>query len=238
MGNNEDNTEKQEPESEEKRTIQVGAKVSESEYEILKTQAKGGGYRSVTDYIRSVAVYEHPKLRESLKLIPEMGKQLNDLTAKLSEREIPSIPKPLAISEDSDKYDIAKDEDLNAPKNYKKETELTEADKAIAGSGINILRDTGTSIEPALEDTSYDTNECALKEIEEDVNLDSFGSGSGLLDLSLQADDTSLGGILDEIYAPEMAEEAARILPPDSVKTKPSKPYRPKKGILKRIFGR
>ena len=35
------------------------------------------------------------------------------------------------------------------------------------------------------------------------MNLDSFGSGSGLLDLSLQADDTSLGGILDEIYTTE-----------------------------------
>jgi len=43
-----------------------------------------------------------------------------------------------------------------------------------------------------------------LEEIEEDVNLDSFGSGSGLLDLSLQADDTSLGGILDEIYTAEV----------------------------------
>jgi len=42
-----------------------------------------------------------------------------------------------------------------------------------------------------------------LEKIEEDVNLDSFGSGSGLLDLSLQADDTSLGGILDEIYTAE-----------------------------------
>jgi hypothetical protein len=42
-----------------------------------------------------------------------------------------------------------------------------------------------------------------LEEIEGDVNLDTFGSGSGLLDLSLQADDTSLGGILDEIYTAE-----------------------------------
>jgi hypothetical protein len=45
--------------------------------------------------------------------------------------------------------------------------------------------------------------EASLEEIEDDVSLDSFGSGSGLLDLSLQADDTSLGGILDEIYTPE-----------------------------------
>jgi len=38
------------------------------------------------------------------------------------------------------------------------------------------------------------------------VNLDTLGSGSGLLDLSLQADDTSLGGILDEIYTTEGGE--------------------------------
>jgi hypothetical protein len=38
------------------------------------------------------------------------------------------------------------------------------------------------------------------------VHIDSFGSGSGLLDLSLQADDTSLGGILDEIYTAEGGE--------------------------------
>jgi hypothetical protein len=55
----------------------------------------------------------------------------------------------------------------------------------------------GTSLEPSLED------------IEEDVNLDTFGSGSGLLDLSLQADDTSLGGILDEIYTAEGEQETS-----------------------------
>jgi hypothetical protein len=51
--------------------------------------------------------------------------------------------------------------------------------------------------------TGGTTPEVPLEEIEGDVNLDSFGSGSGLLDLSLQADDTSLGGILDEIYTAE-----------------------------------
>jgi len=58
--------------------------------------------------------------------------------------------------------------------------------------------------------------EASLEEIEDDVNLDSFGSGSGLLDLSLQADDTSLGGILDEIYTSESAEAtpAGKTAPP------------------------
>ena len=54
-----------------------------------------------------------------------------------------------------------------------------------------------------MSDTRSASSEASLEEIEGDVNLDSFGSGSGLLDLSLQADDTSLGGILDEIYTPE-----------------------------------
>ncbi|MDD5191765.1 MAG: hypothetical protein PHH54_05255 [Candidatus Nanoarchaeia archaeon] len=49
--------------------------------------------------------------------------------------------------------------------------------------------------------------EPTLEEIEGDVNLDTFGSGSGLLDLSLQADDTSLRGFLDEIYTPENQHE-------------------------------
>jgi hypothetical protein len=48
-----------------------------------------------------------------------------------------------------------------------------------------------------------------LEEIEEDVNLDTFGSGSGLLDLSLQADDTSLGGILDEIYTSDSGQDTS-----------------------------
>lgn len=49
-----------------------------------------------------------------------------------------------------------------------------------------------------------------LGKIEEDVSLDSFGSGSGLLDLSLQADDTSLGAdILDDIYPAEGEKVAA-----------------------------
>jgi hypothetical protein len=79
-------------------------------------------------------------------------------------------------------------------------------DTAITGEGINVLGETDTDYK-LTDDTMAETlaglgatGEASLEEIEEDVNLDSFGSGSGLLDLSLQADDTSLGGILDEIY--------------------------------------
>jgi uncharacterized membrane protein len=89
------------------------------------------------------------------------------------------------------------------------ESELTGADTAIAREGIDVLDEMDTGPQ-ATDDTVIEakdtTAETSLQEIEEDVNLDSFGSGSGLLDLSLQADDTSLGGILDEIYAPEAGE--------------------------------
>ena len=64
-----------------------------------------------------------------------------------------------------------------------------------------------TGLEKLMEESQAAAEEMSLEEIEDDVNLDSFGSGSGLLDLSLQADDTSLGGILDEIYTPEGEEQ-------------------------------
>jgi len=87
--------------------------------------------------------------------------------------------------------------------------DLTDADTALTGLGTNILSETERDYE-ITDDTMAETSvpmgtggttpEVPLEEIEGDVNLDTFGSGSGLLDLSLQADDTSLGGILDEIY--------------------------------------
>jgi len=87
--------------------------------------------------------------------------------------------------------------------------ELTNGDTVIAEQGINVLGETDGDYQ-AIDDTKAETKgttaEASLEEIEEDVNLDTFGSGSGLLDLSLQADDTSLGGILDEIYTSEGEE--------------------------------
>jgi excisionase family DNA binding protein len=117
--------------------------------------------------------------------------------------------------------------------------DLTDADTAITGQGTSILGQTDRDYE-ITDDTMADTvikpetsSEVPLEEIEEDVNLDSFGSGSGLLDLSLQADDTSLGGILDEIYTAEgegpeageveagsaaaMAAEAEQIMPEEGL---------------------
>jgi hypothetical protein len=90
------------------------------------------------------------------------------------------------------------------------ELQLTDADTQIVEEGIKVLGDTTSLGKDGNEETfktggetpSSPGKEASLEEIEKDVSLDTFGSGSGLLDLSLQADDTSLGGILDEIYTP------------------------------------
>jgi hypothetical protein len=73
-------------------------------------------------------------------------------------------------------------------------------------SETKVVPDEGSLAGDTLGATKAGSGEAPLEEIEGDVNLDTFGSGSGLLDLSLQADDTSLGGILDEIYTPEGEE--------------------------------
>jgi excisionase family DNA binding protein len=97
-------------------------------------------------------------------------------------------------------------------------SDISDMDTALTGEGVNVLGETDTDYD-VTEDSMAETAgpaasaetgaEPSLEEIEDDVNLDSFGSGSGLLDLSLQADDTSLGGILDEIYTSEGGEGEA-----------------------------
>jgi len=131
-----------------------------------------------------------------------------------------------------------------------------EETTAMAAEGINVLGETDSEYQIAddtmgetkaatdevslekdmLAETKATSDEGLLEEVDEDVSLDSFGSGSGLLDLSLQADDTSLGGILDEIYTPEgeegkeaaeasaveVAAEAEEILSEESAMPRPS----------------
>ncbi len=85
------------------------------------------------------------------------------------------------------------------------EMEISQDDTSTGIEGVNVLDESDAEFSLA-EDTLGETKAVSPKEVErldEDVNLDSFGSGSGLLDLSLQADDTSLGAVLDDIYPTE-----------------------------------
>lgn len=117
----------------------------------------------------------------------------------MAARESPAPPEPQA-----------EEEEISLVSEPAEEADLSNADTtAIGGEELDILGEAGgeTSLaDETIGETKAASGEALLEEIEEDVNLDTFGSGSGLLDLSLQADDTSLGGILDEIYTSEGEE--------------------------------
>ncbi len=137
-------------------------------------------------------------------------------TLNLSDTQLISDEEPAEV-EDLDVDEISDDlllSETNAGGDD--QSELSSMDTALTGEGVDIFG--GSEAEFKLSDDSMaetmaglgEIGEASsLEEIEEDVNLDSFGSGSGLLDLSLQADDTSLGGILDEIYTAEDEDAGA-----------------------------
>lgn len=138
--------------------------------------------------------------------------ELPELEALLHEGPAPAEP-----GIDTEEILLAPETGAPAPP-----SELTNADTALTGEGVSVLGETDKDYKVtddtmaetvASTGTTGATPEPSLEEIEEDVKMDTFGSGSGLLDLSLQADDTSLGAILDEIYAGEGAEAPARAAP-------------------------
>jgi hypothetical protein len=90
-------------------------------------------------------------------------------------------------------------------------------DAASSGSGIGLVdsrEDTGISV----FDTGHGTKSPApssgdthvSETVEEELSLESVGSGSGLLDLTRESDDTSLGAeLLEEVYSSEEVEVPA-----------------------------
>jgi hypothetical protein len=81
-------------------------------------------------------------------------------------------------------------------------------DTVVTSHGVNVLDDTDEGLAPV--DPHAQTQIAPdLQDLEDQVSLDGGGSGSGLLDLSREADDTSLGAeLLEEIY-PGSEDEGA-----------------------------
>jgi len=91
---------------------------------------------------------------------------------------------------------------------------ITSADTSIGTTGINVLGETDDGYkltEDTKAETQFEESEPSdeLGSLDGDSSLESVGSGSGLLDLSLQADDTSLGAVLDDILPPAVGEGGA-----------------------------
>jgi excisionase family DNA binding protein len=144
---------------------------------------------------------------------PNLLFKVDEVNALLSDTSFTGVKpaeKPAAAAPKSEEAEA--EEILLSPDTPGKDEELqlTDADTQIVEEGIKVLGDTDSLAKEGSDETFKSSGEtpaspgkeASLEEIEKDVSLDTFGSGSGLLDLSLQADDTSLGGILDEIYTP------------------------------------
>lgn len=83
--------------------------------------------------------------------------------------------------------------------------EPQQEDTVITASGIGVFDDDELEIADPMADTQI-TSVAS----DDQVSLESAGSGSGLLDLAREADDTALGAdLLDEIYPGEEDEGAA-----------------------------
>jgi len=177
----------------------------------------------LTEEDEEAAAVEGADLDDLLDIGPEVGAAAED-SLGLEESASPmdaynddSVAGPIETGELPATDDTAEDILLAPETGISLDADLTNADTAISGAGVKVLGESDADYE-LTDDTLGETAapgrtspEASLEEIEEDVNLDTFGSGSGLLDLSLQADDTSLGGILDEIYTAE--DEAAPAMP-------------------------
>jgi len=158
-------------------------------------------------------IIKQGKLRE-FRDGPNLLFKVDEVEALMSDTSITaSKGTPSGTEQETDKDDISLVSETTGASTA--ESELTGADTALAGEETNVPGKTDSDYQMAEDTVAEDTvaetaaasGEASLEKIEEDVNLDTFGSGSGLLDLSLQADDTSLGGILDEIYTPEGKED-------------------------------
>ena len=172
---------------------EVAAKLGKSEDEVRQI-VKSGRLREFRD---------GPNL---LFMVDEVNSLLSDtsFTGVKPADEKPAAPKDAEA--EAEEILLAPD----TPIKEGEELQLTDADTQIVEEGIKVLGDTDSVGKEGSDETfkglgetpASPGKEASLEEIEKDVSLDTFGSGSGLLDLSLQADDTSLGGILDEIYTP------------------------------------
>jgi hypothetical protein len=165
---------------------EVIEKLGKSEDEI-KELIRDGKLREFRDGSKQLF-----KIDEVDNFVAEVGESEIDLvldeTGEISLEDAPEQPKPKS----------------EGGFNLSNMGDLTAADTNIGTTGISVLGETDDGYKLA-EDSKAETQaqdaslSGELGSLDSDANMESFGSGSGLLDLSLQADDTSLGAVLDDI---------------------------------------
>ena len=196
---------------------EVISKLSKSEGEI-KELVREGRLREFRDGAKLFF-----KVDEVDKLTEEFGKVDLSASAEVSKADAAASSEIALLLDESGEIGLDKGKGNNKDDiglnlsddelSLDKLGEIAKADTRMGSAGINILAETDEGYKLA-EDTKGDT--VAEEEpskvsgsLDDDINMESVGSGSGLLDLSLQADDTSLGAVLDDILPSSKESEAA-----------------------------
>ena len=184
--------------------------LEESEPEVIEDEME----------IPELAMEESATPEDSLTLAPEPEKMeadeddFIDFNADTAIVEVPQESEEVSAGDSLDDFLLAPE--TGAPADINDLSGLSDGDTALVGQGTSVLGLSDNKDFDITDDTMADTvildgtkaGSDGLDDLDDEVSLDSFGSGSGLLDLSLQADDTSLGGILDEIYTDDNPEPA------------------------------
>lgn len=194
---------------------------TEEQIKAIVKQGKLREFRDGSNLLFKVNEVDALIPKEAVETAPEPVEEEPGVAEVLAEEdEITLVPEPeleLELKPEPE-AEVVKPAEPTIEEEPIEEIGLAQGDTtSISSEELNVLGDTDIGHDltsdtrsetkvSSVGDTSQigigGSGEMSIEKIEEDVNLDSFGSGSGLLDLSLQADDTSLGGILDEIYTP------------------------------------
>ncbi len=202
--------------------------------EVMKKLGKNEA--SIKEMVKEGKLHEY---RDGAKVVFKTA-EIDAMASQKAEMDITGSEIELVLDEtgeislDSGAGSPAKGGDMTGGLGLSGMGDLTSADTNVESAGINVLGETDDEYK-LTEDTKAETQAMGgldddlgdlgdLGDLDADSNLEGVGSGSGLLDLSLQADDTSLGAVLDDILPaaadgdPEglalqdgMAEEADKI---------------------------
>lgn len=117
---------------------------------------------------------------------------------------------PLSETSMGDQIDLASETAAGQTGSGRTGTGAPKTDETKAGSGVSIFE----SGEMELADPAAQTHVTESSSMDDEaLALESVGSGSGLLDLTRESDDTSLGAeLLDEIYPSDDSQAGASAL--------------------------
>lgn len=144
----------------------------------------------------------------------KLGKTPEEVTKMVSSGEIQEFRDRDRLMFKSEQIDLLAGDDDTGEVKLDLETNAGLSGAGLSGSGLNLEDESSIGLADSREGTGisvFDTDhgldeseQTQVGDAEEELTLDAVGSGSGLLDLTRESDDTSLGAaLLEEVYSGE-----------------------------------